>query len=227
MTTSDLATGVPSVEGGHSAPWSVDLEGARARLLEGGIVAHPTETVYGLGCLLRPASLDALADAKGREISLRPFLILAPNLAWVRQRFRWGRVEDTLASRFWPGPLTLVLRPEGGSVMPAAVTSEIGEIAVRLSSHPLTSALLESMGEAMTSTSANRPGDPPARTGEAAAHAVVGLGLPDAVVLDGGALPPSPPSTVVRVSSVGIELIRKGATPLGDVHAALGEGGAE
>jgi L-threonylcarbamoyladenylate synthase len=109
--------------------------------------------------------------------------------------------------------------------MPAAVISEVGEVAIRLSSHPLTSALMEGMGEAMTSTSANRAGDLPARTGAEASDAVRALGLSDAVVLDGGSLPPSPPSTVVRVSSGDVVLIREGAVSLEDVRAALEEGG--
>ena len=188
-------------------------------------MAHPTETVYGLGCLLRSTPLGALEEAKGRALSARPFLVLAPDLSWVHDRFRWGSGEEKLASRFWPGPLTLVLRPEGGTGMPAAVISEVGEVAIRLSSHPLTSALMEGMGEAMTSTSANRAGDLPARTGAEASDAVRALGLSDAVVLDGGSLPPSPPSTVVRVSSGDVVLIREGAVSLEDVRAALEEGG--
>lgn len=166
-----------------------------------GIVVYPTETVYGLGCALREAALESLAELKGD----RPFLLLIPepgavDLVWTESALR-------LAERFWPGPLTLALNaPEG--IFPRQVMGADGAVAVRVSPHPAVADLLRAVGGPITSTSANRPGMPPARdAGSAAATAVE---LDRVLVLDGGTLPPALPSTIVRCGPGPVRILREG-----------------
>ena len=118
-----------------------------------------------------------------------------------------------LTARFWPGPLTLVLRGGEGRV-PARLRGPEGGVAVRLTPHPGLQRLLAAYGEPITSTSANRPGVPPAMT-----SAEIVQQWPDAIhrgvlhVLDGGRLSPSQPSTVVDCTGRRPRVIRPGALP--------------
>lgn len=182
-------------------------------LAEGGIVAYPTETVYGLGCVLRSGGLETLAAFKGR----RPFLLLirgpedAPGL-------RWNRDAERLAAAFWPGPLTLALTAEGDDY-PRQVLGPDGAVAVRVSPHPAVADLLDAADGPVTSTSANEPGRPPARDGAEAAGVAAAVGQEDGrvLVLDGGRLPEVRPSTIVRCADTN-RLLREGAVPRSEVE---------
>lgn len=184
------------------------LSEVAAHLRKGGIVVYPTETVYGLGCALDAAGLDALVAFKGR----RPFLLLipdpdgAPGLHWTDDARR-------LAASFWPGPLTLALTAEPDRY-PDQVVGPDGAVAVRVSSHPGIPALLDAAAGPITSTSANRPGRPPARDPAGAADVAAGVEAAggSALVLDGGRLPEGRPSTIVRCGTT-CELLREGAIP--------------
>ena len=192
-----------------------------AHLREGGLLAYPTETVYGLGCALRSEALARLARIK-RQGRARPFLLLvrtprdAPGLEWTEHGRR-------LAQEFWPGPLTLVLRTAPGRY-PAEVTGEQGTVAIRASPHPAVQALLDALGEPITSTSANRPDEPPAMTADEVRAVIEALAPGEPFwILDGGPLPPSPPSTVLDVSGRRPRLLRAGALPLEDLKRVVGE----
>lgn len=174
----------------------------RRHLASDGIIAYPTETVYGLGCALRPAPLQRLAAFKGP----RPFLLLIPDAA-AADRLVWTEPARRLAAAFWPGPLTLALDdPE--RAFPDQVRGADGAVAVRVSPHQAIPALLAAAGGAITSTSANRPGGEAARTG---AEALALLDHVDRLlVLDAGALPAAAPSTIVRCGST-THILREGA----------------
>lgn len=173
-----------------------------AHLRAGGIVAYPTETVYGLGCALRDQALRRLAAFKGD----RPFLLLiaAPDDA---QGLEWTPAARRLAERFWPGPLTLALDARPGFYPPQVVGPD-GAVAVRHSPHPAVADLIEASGGPVTSTSANAPGAPPARSAPEAA-AVAGA-IEGSLVLDGGDLPPGSPSTIVRCGPGPVRIVREG-----------------
>jgi len=175
----------------------------------GGLIAYPTETVYGIGCLPNPKALDRLAALKGREHA-RPFLLLvtgpeqAPGLDWTPVALR-------LADAFWPGPLTLALRAEPGRY-PARVVGPDGAVAVRASPHPAVKAILAATGEPITSTSANLPGALPATNAAEVLRVLEAIHAPDDLwLLDGGPLPPSPPSTIVDCSAGRPRVLRSGA----------------
>ncbi len=174
------------------------------------MLAYPTETVYGFGTAVDHESVEALVRMKQRPPS-KPFLLL---IAGSSMLDRLGLVltphAASLAARFWPGPLTLVL-PGGDHRVPARLRGPEGGVAVRWTPHEGLQTLLKAYGEPITSTSANRPGVPPA----AAASEIV-MQWSDVVhrgvllVLDGGRLPDSKPSTVVDCTGRRPRVIRPG-----------------
>ena len=190
-------------------------------LRDGGLIAYPTETVYGLGCALRPAALAALARLKHRPGG-KPFLLLIEDRGV--SGVHWTSPARALAGRFWPGPLTLALQAEP-EAFPPEVVSSAGAVAVRASSHPAPRALVRALGEPITSTSANAPGEEPAREPAAVERAFATLGAEYANVwlLDGGTLPPSPPSTVVDCTADPPRLIREGAIPRNELGRLIEE----
>ncbi len=197
---------------GSAADRSAAGEAVERHLTRGGLVVYPTETVYGVGCTLLPRALEALAAFKAG----RPFLVLIRGRSDVEDLV-WTAEADRLAERFWPGPLTLALSAPPGR-FPAQVVGPDGAVAVRVSPHPAVTDLLAAAGGPVTSTSANLPGRPPARSGEAAG--VVAAAIPGALVLDAGELPFALPSTIVRCGE-GVRVLREGAIPTSELTALV------
>jgi L-threonylcarbamoyladenylate synthase len=195
---------------------------ARTHLASGGLLAYPTETVYGLGSAPTDASLDRLARLKGRAAA-KPFLLLVSSREMVTA---WGlvlnRSASALADAFWPGPLTLVLKGGEGR-LPDRLRGREGGIAIRLTSHTGIRQLITACDAPLTSTSANRPGGAPAP----GAEGIVEL-FPEAVasgqllVLDGGVLGNVPPSTLVDCTEAEPRLVREGAIPRDELRRAVG-----
>lgn len=185
----------------------------------GGLLAYPTETVYGLGSRVEPDDLSALAALKERGPD-SPFLLLVSGLEMV---VSLGLVVTdaarALAELFWPGALTLVLGGGEGR-LPDALRGPNGGIAVRWTSHRHTAELIERLGEPITSTSANRSG-----TGAAPGVGAIVRTFRHAVdsgqllILDGGVLGNVPPSTLVDCTGPGPTLVREGAIPRAELRA--------
>lgn len=185
------------------------------------VLAYPTETVYGFGSGIDADSVKELIAMKGRPAG-KPFLLL------IAQSEMLGRLDlhltqsaSLLAARFWPGPLTLVL-PGGHRRVPNELRGPEGGIAVRWTPHAALTRLILAYGEAITSTSANRPGSPAAMTaGEILEQwpAVVARGT--LRVLDGGKLSPSSPSTVVDCTGKTARVIRPGAIPIAALRESV------
>lgn len=199
---------------------TADLEPVREHLHAGGVVAYPTETVYGFGGLCTPAAVARVLALKGRGAE-RPLLVLAPDRDALAG-LEWTEPAAELAAIFWPGAVTLVL-PDPRGIFPAGVRSAAGAVAVRVSPHPLVRTLLAAVGEPLTSTSANAPGRPPARSGTEAAAAASALGGEGITVLDAGTLPASGPSTIVDCSGPEPVVLREGTVPIGRLRCALPE----
>ena len=194
------------------SPAEVDgaLRNVILHLSERGVLAYPTETVYGFGTAVDHESVETLVKLKGRPPG-KPFLLLIANAGMItRLGLHLTPAAANLAARFWPGPLTLVL-PGGDRRVPARLRGPEGGVAVRFTPHPGLQRLLLAYGEPITSTSANRPGVPPAM-----AAAEIEEQWPDAIhrgvlqVLDGGRLLPSQPSTVVDCTGRRPRVIRPG-----------------
>ncbi len=193
-----------------------------AHLERGGLLAYPTETVYGLGSRARDADVAALAQLKGRPPG-KPFLLLVSSERMATQHgLVFTPAARALADRFWPGPLTLVLSGGEGK-LPTGLRGREGGIAVRWTSHPATSRLIATLDQPITSTSANRPGQRTApgvgtlveAFAEAIAHATL-------LVLDGGVLGNVPPSTLVDCTTAEPRLIREGAIPRRELRRGVG-----
>ncbi|MEX0980014.1 MAG: L-threonylcarbamoyladenylate synthase [Gemmatimonadota bacterium] len=192
-----------------------------AHLRGGGLLAYPTETVYGFGCALRPEPLARLFRLKRSDAS-KPLLVLISSRDDVAT-LGWTPGAEALARAFWPGPLTLVL-PDPTERFPAEVRNTHGGVAVRASPHPVVRAILEALEEPITSTSANVPGEAPARSAAGALEAAVRLlretELDRALrVVDGGTLAPSESSTLVEFSGQSACLRRRGVIPLDALQA--------
>ena len=137
------------------------IPGTVAHLAARRVLAYPTETVYGFGGATDQESVDALIQLKTRAPA-KPFLILVASSEMLgRLDLRLAGYAAQLAARHWPGPLTLVL-PGGERRVPEQLRGPEGGIAVRWTSHPALQRMLQAYGEPITSTSANRPGTPPA-----------------------------------------------------------------
>lgn len=162
-------------------------------LRAGGLIAYPTETVYGFGSLVRDDAVTALAALKARDPS-KPFLLLIREAADIPE-LEWTPSARRLAERFWPGALTLALRVQGG--FPSRILSSEGAVAVRATPHAGLRSLLERLGEPITSSSANLPGSAPATNADEVAVVLSELGRSDVMILDGGQLSPSASSTLV------------------------------
>lgn len=194
----------------------------RTHLEKSGLLGYPTETVYGLGSSIGAASVEKLANLKGRRAG-KPFLLLVSNRAMAeRTGLVFTPAANALAEAFWPGPLTLVLRG-GEGLLPDRLRGPEGGFAVRYTSHEAVARLIELLDQPLTSTSANRPAQVPA----AGAEQIVTLfRLPydagELLVLDGGTLGNVPPSTIVDCTASQPTLIRAGALPREELRRAVG-----
>lgn len=193
------------------------ISAAAARLREGGIVAFPTETVYGLGAL----ALDALAVSRIFEAKRRPSF--DPLIVHVADEAMLERVAGdvpqkarTLMERFWPGPLTIVLPRARG--VPLVTTAGLESVAVRMPSHPVARALLEAVGAPLAAPSANAFGS---LSPTLASHVSESLGERVDIILDGGMTPLGIESTIVRVTPHAT-LLRPGALAVEDIETAIG-----
>ncbi|HXS83526.1 MAG TPA: L-threonylcarbamoyladenylate synthase [Methylomirabilota bacterium] len=192
------------------------LDAAAEAVLRGGVIAFPTDTVYGLGCsLLDVAAVEMVGRLKRRArehayISLIPDPSQALGLA-----LSVSGVAKKLIDRFWPGPLSLVF--VAAEIVPGRVRGSGGTIALRCPNDVLSHALLQRIGGPMVSSSANLSGQPPAATAD---DVVATFGNQLDLVLDGGPRRGGIPSTLVDVSGPRPKLLRRGAL---DVTAFLGE----
>jgi L-threonylcarbamoyladenylate synthase len=191
---------------------------AAAVLRAGGLVAFPTETVYGLGAnALDAAAVVRIFEAKGRPAN-NPLIVHVAEAARARELVaEWPDAAALLARRFWPGPLTLVL-PRGRAV-PEIVAAGGPTVAVRMPAHPVARGLIEAAGLPIAAPSANRSsGVSPTR----AEHVLRDLGGRIDLILDGGPTPGGLESTVLDLTTVPPRLLRPGLVTPGEIEAIIG-----
>jgi L-threonylcarbamoyladenylate synthase len=209
-------------------PFQSDAEVAHAipqivaHLQRGGLLAYPTETVYGLGSRARYDDVAALAALKGRAAG-KPFLLLISDRGMAEAHgLAFNAAADALARAFWPGPLTLVL-PGGSGRLPDLLRGPDGGIAVRWTSHQAIARLVAALAEPLTSTSANVPGQPPGPGAAAIARDFApAVASGQLLVLDGGVLGNRPPSTVVDCTSPRAHIVREGTLSTAELRRAVG-----
>ena len=195
------------------------IAAAAEALKRGGLVIVPTETVYGLAALASDESaLERIYEAKGRGAhNALPVQIYSPDmLGEVAAEI--NEPAKRLAERFWPGPLTLVVRRNPN--LPQVLTAGGDTVAVRIPDHPVALALLKAVGVPLAVTSANISGEPPAVT---CAEAVAALGSWAEVALDAGDCRIGVPSTVVDTVGDEPRIVREGAIGARDIERTLKE----
>jgi L-threonylcarbamoyladenylate synthase len=199
-----------------AAPASADLTEAAHLLREGGLVAFPTETFYGLGANALDSDAVARVFRAKRRPADKPLLVLVDSLAMAADIvLELPEGARRLVARYWPGPLTLVLR--AGPHLPPALTAGTGTIGVRIPDHPIARGLVRSAGLPVTAPSANAHGGPSPRT---AAEVLAGLGDRVDLVLDGGPTAGGAPSTVLDLTGRVPRILRAGAITLGEEDLA-------
>lgn len=196
-----------------------EIKNAVAVLRAGGLVAFPTETVYGLGAdAANPEALKKVFAAKGRPHD-HPLIV---HIADAVQLANWARdippQAGKLAKKFWPGPLTIILRRSAQAS--DLVTGGQDTVALRVPSHPVAQALLRTFGGGIAAPSANRFGRVSATT---AAHVRSEFGDAVDCVLDGGAADVGIESTIVDLSGAKPTLLRPGWVTAAQLQDVLGE----
>ncbi|MCA3485811.1 MAG: threonylcarbamoyl-AMP synthase [Rhodobacter sp.] len=200
------------------APTPDGIAQAADLLRKGGLVAFPTETVYGLGGDARSdRAVARIFAAKGRP-HFNPLIVHLPDAAAARGLAVFDARADALAAAFWPGPLTLVLPLRAGSGLSGLVTAGLPTVALRVPAHPVARALLQVFGGPLAAPSANPSGRvSPTR----AAHVIEGLGGRIDAVIDGGPCAVGVESTIVGLDGAA-RLLRPGGVPVEALETALG-----
>jgi L-threonylcarbamoyladenylate synthase len=190
-------------------------------LRAGGIVALPTDTVYGIACdLAAPGGVERLFTAKSRPTD-RAIMLLLADAAQAAAIGVMGSTAMLLAERFWPGGLTLVVPRQPGVRLPAALTAGVPTIGLRTPDHPSPRELARAVGPLPT-TSANISGQPQASDAQIIADEL-GDGID--LVLDGGPAAGGPASTVIDCTTDRPRVIRAGAIDPAELARALDEAG--
>ncbi|TKB67616.1 MAG: threonylcarbamoyl-AMP synthase [Nitrospira sp.] len=199
-----------------SDPESIRL--AAEIIRSGGLVAFPTETVYGLGAnALDPEAVAKIFEAKQRP-SFDPLIVhIATRAALDLLVQKTGTVDRRLMDAFWPGPLTIVL-PKRDNV-PDIVTAGLSTVAIRMPAHPVAQALIVKAGVPIAAPSANPFGYV---SPTCAQHVLDGLGDRVDLILDGGSCPIGVESTIVSVSESSLELLRPGSVTLAELRDIMG-----
>ena len=188
---------------------STDRAAAVELLRKGEIVGLPTETVYGLAAdALNPIAVAKIFEAKERP-RFDPLIVHLPNEEWLE---RVAKIDNRshapinkLVTRFWPGPLTLVL--DRRSIVPEIVTAGLDTVAVRMSSHPVFAEIISELGKPIAAPSANRFGRISPTTAQ---HVLAELNERIELIIDAGRTQHGLESTIVRLRGNTIEVLRRG-----------------
>lgn len=194
-------------------------------LSSGRLVAFPTETVYGLGA--DAGNDDAVArifEAKGRP-HFNPLIVHVAGISSARDLVHFDRRAEILADRFWPGPLTLVLRRKSNASLSLLVSAGLDTAAIRLPQHAAARSIIEAAGSPVAAPSANRSGLISPTTADHVCEAwSVESELGPEVIVDDGPCKIGLESTVIDLSETAPTLLRPGGIALEELEAGLGEG---
>lgn len=187
-------------------------------LKKGGLVAYPTDTVYGLGAdPLNEKAVSRIYQVKNRPRNLPLPLLLADKSDLLKVALIVPEIAWQLIEQFWPGGLTLVVKKNVW--VPANITAGGDTVAVRIPDHPVTIALIRGLGNPIVGTSANLSGKPSPVTAEEVSKQ---LGNKVDLIVDGGRCPGGIESTVVDVSTAFPTIVREGAIPREDITKVCG-----
>lgn len=201
------------------SPDSAGLARAATLLKGGGLVAFPTETVYGLGADARDGSAVAQIYAAKDRPSFNPLIVHLADRRAAERYVIWSDTADLLANAFWPGPLTLVLPLRDGHGISSLVTAGLDTLAIRVPAHPAAHALLRAFDGPLAAPSANPSGR---ISPTSAAHVLAGLSGRIAAVLDAGSCQVGVESTILGLTSDTPTLLRPGGLAAETIETTLG-----
>jgi len=193
-------------------------EGA-ALLRSGGLVAFPTETVYGLGADATDDQAVAKIFAAKDRPDFNPLIVHVPNVAAAQEIVQWTDRAQLLADRFWPGALTFILRRGEDSAVSLLVSAGLETVAVRVPDHPIAQKLLAESGLPIAAPSANRSGK---ISPTMATHVEKSLGSNVDLILDGGPCRVGLESTVIDLTADRPTVLRPGGIDVDDLKSVLG-----
>lgn len=196
-----------------------EIQKAAAILRAGGLVAFPTETVYGLGANALDAAAVKKIYALKRRPATSPLIVHVPGIAEARElAAEWTEEAERLARAYWPGPLTLVVPKKW--VIPEEVTAGLGSVGLRVPRHPVALALLREAGVPVAAPSANRFTELSPTTAQ---HVRDSFGEETPFLLDGGPCEVGIESTVIAVTPDGLEVLRPGMARVEEAESSAGE----
>ena len=197
-----------------------DIERAAAILRDGGLVAMPTETVYGLAAdALNGNAVRGIFEAKGRPMD-NPLIVHVADFSDIDRLGLVKEVPDKakkLAEAFWPGPLTIIMKK--GGVIPDEVSAGLDTVAIRIPSHPDAHRLMELSGLALAAPSANTSGKP---SPTCARHVRDDMDGRIGAILDGGSCEVGVESTVITLATKTPRILRPGLITREDIEAVIG-----
>lgn len=201
------------------APSEEEITRAAERIRQGGLVAFPTETVYGLGAnALDVAAVERIYRVKERPWA-SPLIVHVADENMARSvAANWPASAQALTKRFWPGPLTVILKK--AEIVPDLVTAGLDSVGIRVPSHPVALALIRLAGVPIAAPSANRFSQISPTTAE---HVRTGLGDLVEMILDGGPAQIGIESTVVSLTRTPPTILRPGMITQEQLEAACGE----
>jgi L-threonylcarbamoyladenylate synthase len=189
-------------------------------LAQAGIVAFPTETVYGLGAdATHDLAVAAVFSAKQRPV-FNPLIVHVPGLVIAERFARFDARSRALSAAFWPGPLTLVLPRLPGCRISELATAGLNTVALRVPAHPVAHALMLAARRPIAAPSANRSGHVSPTTAQ---HVEADLGDVLHMILDGGPTEVGLESTVLDASGPQVRLLRPGAVTAAEIATVIGE----
>ncbi len=199
--------------------YRLNIDQAIEALCAGELIVYPTETFYAIGAdALSAAAVERLFALKRREPDKPVALIAADSKMAFESAAEVPPAARTLAARFWPGPLTIVIPARAG--LPAGLLGPTGAVGMRVSPHPIARQLASTLGRPITASSANFSGAPPAATID---EARIVFGDRIRAYLDGGPLSAMAPSTVIAFESGRVRILRDGAIARERIADALGD----
>lgn len=180
-------------------------------VLEGKTMVFPTETSYGLGCdASNQAAVSRIFAIKGRP-SDKPLLVVVPSIAMAKKYLVWNDTLDSLAEKYWPGPLTVVGEYKNGSdTLAKGVVAADGTVAIRVTTHPLLISITEKINRPLVATSANVTDQGNCYSGDDVVKQFSERTEQPDIFLNYDVLPKRPPTTIVRVTTQGCTVLRQG-----------------
>ncbi len=194
------------------------VQKATEALVQGGVILHPTDTVYGLGAdALSEEAVSRIRTLKGVP-NKHPFLMVMADYTMLEEYAELSDVARVFFTHFLPGPLSLIVKARDATRLPG---TQNGTIGVRIPDHPFCLSVARSLGRPYITTSANVHGVPPCETADAVAISLTPRPGELALCVDGGTSSGTQPSTIVDVSLGKAVIVREGAVPRSAIDAVL------